>query len=177
MLQLVSPVGWCRSLECLGSCPVVTLCWRQNDHRERRTQDRAKSPQAWDHTHTPRAPWYRSYSTTQKGRRYVNDSSIATGDFLCLCRKLHSKTTILLEVLDMQRLKWPGNPKMLCAICAVLYMAGAAVWMNGGSTIILLLRLELKKGEYGLHVLGMTSRHSCSCCVLHLWHEEEEWTD
>lgn len=51
MLHLVSPAGWCWSMECLGSCPVVTLCWRQNDHRERYTQDRAKSPQAWDHTH------------------------------------------------------------------------------------------------------------------------------
>lgn len=72
MLQLVSPVGWCWSLESLGSCPVVTLCWRQNDHRERCTQDQGQEPPRPGTTHTRRGTQYRNYVKIQsKGYEWL----------------------------------------------------------------------------------------------------------
>lgn len=143
MLLLVSPVGWCWSwsLECLGLCPVATLCWRQNDHRERWAQDRAKSPPGLG-PHTQHW-WYRSYSEIQN-REYVNDLSIACADFLCLCEKLYSDSGTL-EVL--RKYEW-NDGKSKDALPSVLcYMADTTVWMNGGSTISLLLRHGLKTRE------------------------------
>lgn len=59
------------------------------------TGPRAPRPRT---THT-QGTWYRSYGKIQN-RRYANDSSAAYSDFLYLCGKLHSKTTIWWKVLQ-----------------------------------------------------------------------------
>lgn len=119
MLQLVSPVGWCWSLECLGRCPVVTLCWRQNDHGERCTQDRAKCLQAWDHTHTHTRYMVQTiWQDTE--HKICKWCSCCIPEFsLPLCKAPFKYYDLWWK--SMQRPKWPGNPKMLSAICAVLY--------------------------------------------------------
>lgn len=167
MLLLVSPVGWCWcwSLECLGSCPVATLCWRQNDHRERWAQDRAKSPPGLG-PHTQHW-WYRSYSETQN-RGYVNYLSIACADLLCLCEKLHSNSGTLEVLRNSAVSEMMGNPKMPCHLRSVICLTLLYEWIDGPQSLCC-RDMDWKCTVYSrLHVLGMTSMHSCSSSYLHL---------
>lgn len=131
---------------------------------------RAKSPQAWDHTHTGYMVQKLRQDTEKKVCKLL---CISICDFLRLCGKLYSKATILPESVGKVCRDWSNQEIQRCppAICVVLY--GWHYCVNEGKVCNhSTAETGAKKGAIccRLHVSSMTSRHSCSCCYLHLWH-------
>lgn len=107
--------------------------------------------------------WYRRYGKIQN-RRYVNYQSIANCDFLCLCGKLHSKTTACWKCWRVCK-DWSDRETQRCSLPSVqLYGWHYRVNEEGVHNYETTAETGAeKKGKYRLHVLGMTSRHSCGC--------------
>lgn len=70
-------------------------------------------------THT-QGTWCRSNSKIQN-RRYVNDSSIAIGDFLHLCGKLYSKPMMWWKCWKSMQSEATRKSKVALCICVVLH--------------------------------------------------------